>query len=69
MKPEAIRLPRSPRSLFTASSLERLVTYQLMAPPMTSGTLSSMGMNIPKAKARAGTLHSVSTTAMTAPSA
>ena len=44
-------------------------TYQLMAPPMTRGTFSSMGMNIPRAKARAGTLHSVSTTAMTAPRA
>ena len=33
MNPLAIRVPFSPRSLFTFSSLDRDVTYQFMAPP------------------------------------
>ena len=69
MKPEAMRLPFSPRFLLMVSSLLRVVTYQLTAPPITKGTLSSRGMNIPKAKARAGTLHSVRMIAIAAPMA
>ena len=41
----------------------------VMAPPTTNGTFSSIGMNMPKAKARAGTLQRVSTMASTAPMA
>ena len=67
MNPLAMRVPFSPRSLFVSASLERVVTYQFMAPPTSSGMLSSIGMNMPKAKASAGTLQIVSTIAMIAP--
>ena len=56
MKPLAMSVPFSPRSAFTLASLLREVTYQLMAPPTSSGTFSSNGINIPRAKARAGIL-------------
>ena len=69
MKPEAMSVPFSPRSLLMFSSFVRVVTYQLIAPPTTSGMFSSIGMNMPSAKARAGTPQSVSTMARTAPMA
>ena len=47
IKPLAMSVPFSPRSLFT---------YQLIAPPTNSGTFNSNGMNIPSAKANAGIL-------------
>ena len=56
MKPEANSVPFSPRAALTALSLLRVVTYQLIAPPTTSGMFSSSGMNMPNAKANAGTL-------------
>ena len=40
-----------------ALSLERVVTYQFTAPPTKRGIFNSKGMNIPKAKAKAGTLQ------------
>ena len=67
IKPLAMSVPRSPRCLFTSASLLREVTHQLIAPPTTSGTFSSKGMNIPNAKANAGTLHSVRIMANSAP--
>ena len=67
MNPDASNVPFSPRALLTASSLLREVTYQLMAPPTSNGRFSSNGMNIPSAKARAGTLQNVSTNASAAP--
>ena len=53
IKPEANSVPFSPRASLTALSLERVVTYQFTAPPITNGTFSSRGINIPKAKANA----------------
>ena len=67
MKPDAKRVPLSPRALLTASSLERVVTYQFTAPPTKSGIFNSKGMNIPKAKAKAGTLQRSRMSAITAP--
>ena len=67
MKPEAISVPRSKRALFRPSSFERPETNQATSPPTTSGAFSSMGMNMPSAKARAGTPIDVSTRASAAP--
>jgi len=67
MKPLAMSVPFSPRALLTEASFERVVTNQLMAPPTTSGTLSSKGMNMPKATASAGMCSRSRTMAMTAP--
>ena len=67
MNPEARRVPFSLRSEFIASSLERVVTYQLIAPPTKSGIFNSNGINIPNANASAGIPQSVSTMARTAP--
>ena len=67
MNPLAIRVPFSPRSLFTFSSLDRDVTYQFMAPPTTRGTFNCNGINIPSEKARAGIWQRSSTIAITAP--
>ena len=67
MNPDAKSVPLSPRALLIASLFERVVTYQLIAPPTSSGIFSSKGMNIPRAKARAGTLQRSSTNAITAP--
>ena len=67
MNPEAISVPRSMRALFSAASFERFETNQAIRPPTTSGALSSIGMNIPSAKARAGTPMAVSTRARAAP--
>ena len=67
MKPEAISVPFSWRAEFTASSLLRLLTYQLMAPPTSRGRLRSRGMNMPRQKARAGTLNTVRRMAIAAP--
>ena len=67
MKPDAMSVPRSSRALFTASSFERVETYQATRPPTTSGAFNSMGMNIPSEKASAGTPIEVSTSASTAP--
>ena len=67
MKPEAMRVPFSCRAAFTAASWERVLTNQEMAPPTSRGRLRSMGMNMPSAKGRAGTLQKFSTRAMAAP--
>ena len=39
----------------------------MTAPPTSRGTFNSMGMNMPKAKAKAGTFIHVRMMAMTAP--
>ena len=67
MKPEAMRVPFSWRALLTAASLERVLTYQEIAPPTSSGRLRSMGMNMPRANGRAGTLNAVRISAIAAP--
>ena len=67
MKPEATSVPFSLRAVLTALSLERVDTYQATNPPISRGTSSDIGINIPRAKAKAGTRHSVKTTAITAP--
>ena len=51
----------------TAASLERVLTYQEMAPPTSSGRFRSMGMNMPRANGKAGTLKSVRRRAIAAP--
>ena len=67
MKPEAMSVPFSVLSSFNALSLLRLPTNHEIAPPTSIGMLRSIGMNIPRAKGRAGTLKNVRTRAMTAP--
>ena len=67
MKPEAMSVPRSNRALLSASSCVRVETYQAIRPPVTSGAFSSMGMNMPSAKASAGTPIVVSISASMAP--
>ena len=69
MKPDAMRVPFSPRSLFASASFERVVTNQFTAPPTRSGMLSCMGMNIPSANGSAGILQNVRITAIAAPMA
>ena len=39
----------------------------MMAPPTSKGIFSSSGINIPRAKARAGTLNQLRTMAISAP--
>ena len=67
LKPLAISVPVSPRSLFTELSVERVVTSQFIAPPTSNGALSSIGINIPKAKAKAGMRKKFNIRAMMAP--
>ena len=67
MKPDAISVPRSKRALLRASSFERFETNHATRPPTTSGAFSSIGMNMPSAKASAGTPIEVSTSASAAP--
>ena len=67
INPEAISVPRSRRILFTFSSLLRVDTYQLTSPPINKGVFRSNGINIPRAKARAGTPIMVRINASAAP--
>ena len=67
INPEAINVPRSRRALFTFSSLLRVPTYQLTKPPINSGVFKSNGINIPRAKANAGTPIIVKINAKAAP--
>ena len=67
IKPEAISVPLSRRILFTFSSLLRVDTYQLTKPPTNNGVFNSNGINIPKAKAKAGTPIMVRIKAKAAP--
>ena len=67
INPEAIRVPLSRLALFTASSLLRVDTNQLTNPPTNQGVFNSNGINIPKAKAKAGTPIMVRIKAKAAP--
>ena len=67
MKPLAMSVPFSWRLRLSSASLLLVLTNQEIAPPTSSGRLRSMGMNIPRQNARAGTLKTVRSIAITAP--
>ena len=66
MKPEAMSVPRLLFALACSASLWRL-TAHATKPPTTSGALSSIGINIPRAKGSAGSLIKVRIRAIRAP--
>jgi uncharacterized membrane protein YphA (DoxX/SURF4 family) len=67
INPEAMSVPFSVRASLSSLSLLRLPTYHAIAPPTSIGVFKSIGMNMPSANGRAGTLKNVRRRAMTAP--
>ena len=67
MNPEAMSVPFSWRASLTLLSLLRVLTNHEIAPPTNIGILRSNGINMPSAKASAGTFRKFRIMAMTAP--